>query len=101
MDKFICTKCNSLLSIIKTAAITARNEIALRRKDGPVSNASIINPDNAGPINRAVLKLTELSATEFGISSSGTSSGRNECRTGPSTAEVIPRANAITSTCHN
>ena len=92
---------NSSLSIINTAAMTARKEMAFNRNEGPVSNASIIKPESAGPINRAVLKLTELSATEFGISSSGTNSGRNEWRTGPSTAEVIPNANAINKTCQS
>jgi hypothetical protein len=91
----------SSTSIIITATTTASKEMALSKKAGPVSNASIMKPESAGPIKRAVLKFTEFNATEFGTSSSGASSGTKECRTGQAIVAVSPRPNEITNTCHN
>jgi hypothetical protein len=75
------------------------NEIELKIKDGPVPKALIMNPDTAGPINLAELKLTARKLIALAISSGGTICVTNDCAIGASIELEIPRSKAITYTC--
>src|SRR5437660_11130184 len=60
----------------------AMNEAALRKKTAHGPDAATIRPPNAGPIARAMLMPTPLSAIAGGNSAGGTNSGVIACQTG-------------------
>src|SRR6266852_3514070 len=58
------------------------NEIALRKKTAHGPDAATMRPPNAGPIARAMLMPTPLSAVAAGNSAGGTNSGVIACQAG-------------------
>ena len=72
--------------------VTQNREAALRRKVPPDPIAATMNPPNAGPIPRVILKVTAPSMTASGTSSRGTRSGMIACHAGPLMAIPKPRA---------
>src|ERR1700738_2605822 len=70
---------------------TPMNEAALRKKTAHGPAAATIRPPNAGPIARAMLMPTLLSAIAAGKSDEGTNSGVIACQTGLLIAAPTPR----------
>ena len=57
---------------------------------GPTPHQAMVRPATAGPTRRAAWNEVVFSPTALGISFSGTISGANDCRAGPSKAEATP-----------
>ena len=81
--------------------MTNRYEVALIKKEGPVSKLAINTPERAGPIKRPALKFAELRLTALATSLSPTISAVKLCLIGASIAEAIPRTAAQTKTCQS